>query len=103
MPGICLHSWSVTATGVAARALERVSAQLSTSARGGGHLARRGLGSAPAGQFDGWAASVGSCGPVVVPGVLGRRPIPGWALSSIRSADLKNSRAKTQARAASES
>ena len=45
-----------TAT-VAVRALARVSAQLSTSARGGGHLAR--CGSVPRGRAssDGWAAS----------------------------------------------
>ena len=42
---------------VAVRALARVSAQLSTSARGRGSLARRGLGSAPTGHSDGWAAS----------------------------------------------
>ena len=42
---------------VAVRALPRVSAQLSTSARGRGSLARRGLGSAPARHFR-WEGSL---------------------------------------------
>ena len=36
---------------------------------------------------DGRAALSGLCGPVVVPGPSEVRPNPGWALSSIRSAD----------------
>ena len=46
----------MSTTKVAVRALPRVSAQLSTSARGRGQLARRGVGSAPAGHPDGRAA-----------------------------------------------
>ena len=38
---------------------------------------------------DGRAALSGLCGPVVVPGPSEVRPNPGWALSSIRSSDLK--------------
>ena len=57
--GICLIPGHVYAPAVAVRALPRVSAQLSTSARDRGWLARRGAGIARAGQFR-WAGSLGS-------------------------------------------
>ena len=47
----------VLATAVAVRALPRVFAQLSTSAKGCGSLARHGVGIARAASSDGWAAS----------------------------------------------
>ena len=49
----------VSTPAVAVRALARVCAQLSTSARDSGSLARRGLGSASAGRIR-WEGSLGS-------------------------------------------